>query len=90
MNRVMQSHVIMADEGGRELAAVRVTQEANGVAIWHDPIHADARLLAWHGFSPNRDASGILDTALAEAALIAAEAIDHGLAFSSCRNFAQR
>lgn len=90
MINVIATIVINRAEHGAVQAAVRVTQEANGVAIWHDPIHADPRLLAWHAYTPTNNTAGVEACALLEARRIAREAIDHGMQYSELRSFVQR
>lgn len=90
MNSVALSIPVSVSEAGAVLARVTLTQEANGLAVWWEPMHADPRLLAWHGFSPRRSAVIVLAEATNEARRVAREAIDHGVEYAANRRFAQQ
>lgn len=90
MNQVTDTIVCARTEAGAVIAQIVVTREANGVAIWFDPIAGAPGLLEWHAFSPRRDPTGVYTAAKLAARRMATEAIDHGLDFVANRRIVQR
>lgn len=89
MKDVVESLAVERSESGAELAHIHVTKEANGFALWYQPVSYRPRLIAWHMLSPERSPQGVLAAASSHAHHLAVAARTHGQSSAALRRFEQ-